>query len=301
MHPSSTSIFVWRLLANRIPVDAKLQWRKVELASKCRCCRYPGIETREHLFLQGEVATQVRSNIENWFPNLPRWNAANINLEKRIKFWHRWLCRSIKPHVSFIIPCLTLWVIWSERNGKIHRGTLFSAEIVMNQIRQHLQRLTTSGRPGKEQWRGCSIPKEISVSAWREKPSKRPRFVRWFLPDVGWIKINTMGKWCTAEAGAGCIIRDKDGNMIRCFASKSNATSHLEAELQAIGLGLDMVGTGSQRIWIEMGNSEAVDILMAKKHGAATLRHQVSEIRNRIKYFCTKVSFIQQEGNKVAS
>ena len=31
----SISIFIWRLLSNRRPIDTKLQWRKIELASKC--------------------------------------------------------------------------------------------------------------------------------------------------------------------------------------------------------------------------------------------------------------------------
>lgn len=71
----SVSIFIWRLLANRIPVDAKLQWRKVSLASKCRCCVKPNAETREHLFLRGEVATEVWERLATWFPMTNRRNA----------------------------------------------------------------------------------------------------------------------------------------------------------------------------------------------------------------------------------
>ncbi|KAL1535247.1 zeta-carotene isomerase [Salvia divinorum] len=57
---TSMSIFLWRLLSNRIPVDAKLQWRKIELASKCLCCpESPKIETLQHLFVNGLVASKV--------------------------------------------------------------------------------------------------------------------------------------------------------------------------------------------------------------------------------------------------
>ena len=55
----SMSIFLWRLIANRIPVDEKLQWRSISLASKCRCCRNPQTETRQHLFLNGEEVRKI--------------------------------------------------------------------------------------------------------------------------------------------------------------------------------------------------------------------------------------------------
>lgn len=47
------SVFLWRLLANRIPVHAKVQWRGVSHASKCRCCLVSGSETGLHLFVNG--------------------------------------------------------------------------------------------------------------------------------------------------------------------------------------------------------------------------------------------------------
>lgn len=57
---TSMSIFIWRLLSNRIPVDTKLQWRKIELASKCYCCPLqPGIESLQHLFVNGVGASKV--------------------------------------------------------------------------------------------------------------------------------------------------------------------------------------------------------------------------------------------------
>ncbi|KAG6423214.1 hypothetical protein SASPL_113603 [Salvia splendens] len=233
--------------------------------SKCRCCRAPSIETREHLFLYGEVAAQVWGAIEVWFPNLPRWNVANTDLEKRIKFWHHWLCRTDKPHASSIIPCLVLWAIWSERNGQIHRGALFTAESVLSQVTQHLQRLTTAGKLGKKQWGGCAIPETINTSAWREKARKQIKLVSWVPPDANWIKLNIDGQWSEAGSGAGGILRDEDANLFRCFKTNISATSPLDAELQAISLGLDMAGERGQRIWLEVGRSEIVDLLRAKK------------------------------------
>ncbi|XP_042005828.1 uncharacterized protein LOC121754533 [Salvia splendens] len=64
----SIAIFNWRLLSNRIPVDSKLQWRKIELASKCQCCsRRPNTESLQHLFIRGWGATCVWKEFNGWF------------------------------------------------------------------------------------------------------------------------------------------------------------------------------------------------------------------------------------------
>ncbi|XP_042000007.1 uncharacterized protein LOC121749508 [Salvia splendens] len=63
---TSISIFIWRLLSNRIPVDTKLQWRKMEMASKFQCCPHsPGIESLRHLFIQGSGTIRVQTFIQN--------------------------------------------------------------------------------------------------------------------------------------------------------------------------------------------------------------------------------------------
>lgn len=101
----SISIFIWRLLASR-----------------CRCCKSPDVETREHLFLQGEVATGVWEKVSAWFCKMPRWNVGVTDIETRIRFWHRRVSQTNDSHASMVTPCLVLWFIWSERNGNIHRG-----------------------------------------------------------------------------------------------------------------------------------------------------------------------------------
>ncbi|XP_042038346.1 uncharacterized protein LOC121784252 [Salvia splendens] len=59
---TSISIFIWRLLSNRIPVDTKLQWRKMELASKCEYCPHrPG---------SNQCMERIRSLVRRIFPPL---------------------------------------------------------------------------------------------------------------------------------------------------------------------------------------------------------------------------------------
>ncbi|KAH6762745.1 hypothetical protein C2S52_020178 [Perilla frutescens var. hirtella] len=53
------SIFLWHLMHGRIPVDVRLQSRRIHLASCCQCCVDPQIESIEHVFLWSESAKSV--------------------------------------------------------------------------------------------------------------------------------------------------------------------------------------------------------------------------------------------------
>ncbi|XP_042028241.1 uncharacterized protein LOC121775255 [Salvia splendens] len=119
-------------------------------------------------------------------------------------------------------------------------------------------------------------------------------------PDANWIKLNTAGFWRDTEAGAGGVIRDKEGNIIQGTMARITATSTLDAELQALVIGVDAAREHDIRIWIEMDNKEVVTLLNAKRFGAAALRHLVTAIRNRIKQVEVRITHIRSQGNRVA-
>ena len=45
------SVFLWRLLFGRLPVDEKLQGQGISLASRCYCYRFASAESFSHVFL----------------------------------------------------------------------------------------------------------------------------------------------------------------------------------------------------------------------------------------------------------
>ncbi|XP_042041287.1 uncharacterized protein LOC121786724 [Salvia splendens] len=56
----------WETIRYRF--DSKLQWRKIELASKCQCWpRRPNTESLQHLFIRGWGATCVWREFDGWF------------------------------------------------------------------------------------------------------------------------------------------------------------------------------------------------------------------------------------------
>ena len=84
----SMSIFVWRLLSNRVAVDTKLQWREIELASKCYCCPLqPGIESPQHLFVNGVGANSVWRYFDRWFPRALFPLRPEASIPARLEGW----------------------------------------------------------------------------------------------------------------------------------------------------------------------------------------------------------------------
>ena len=111
----SMSIFIWRLLSNRIPVDSKLQWRKIELASKCYCCpTRPRIETPQHLFVNGFGAANVWRAFDPWFPSMTDPLRHHDTSPDRLECWAKRTKQPEKTHLCKITPCVIMSFLWAS-------------------------------------------------------------------------------------------------------------------------------------------------------------------------------------------
>ncbi|OVA07782.1 Reverse transcriptase zinc-binding domain [Macleaya cordata] len=55
--PKKLSVFFWRALNKAVPVDVRIQRCAISLASGCVCCGQRHIESFDHLFMHGDIAT----------------------------------------------------------------------------------------------------------------------------------------------------------------------------------------------------------------------------------------------------
>ena len=149
-------------------MDAKIQWRGVSLASKCRCCISPKEETRLHLFVNGEAAIGVWSFFLKWFPKVPDFVREGHSIEGRLKWWQVHMASKQKHHICILIPCLILWYIWTERNGCVHREKKFKVERVCKRIEWQLRNLVLAGQIGPDQWGGCDPRVDFMVDQPRQ-------------------------------------------------------------------------------------------------------------------------------------
>ena len=161
----SISFFLWRLLANSIHVDTKLQWRGISLASKCRCCEKPSVESRLHPFVNGEAARRVWTHFARWFPQVPVFGEIGENIDLRLRWWQRHLGIWSRHHLCVLIPCLILWFIWTERNENVHREKAFEVENVIKRVNMQLRNLVLAKLIGSEQWRECCPRLDVMTDA----------------------------------------------------------------------------------------------------------------------------------------
>ncbi|KAL5836164.1 hypothetical protein ACOSQ4_015661 [Xanthoceras sorbifolium] len=89
-------------------------------------------------------------------------------------------------------------------------------------------------------------------------------FMAWEPPMAGWVKLNVDGSRDnqTGSIAAGGVARDLNSNWVRGFAMHLGAGNILEAELNAVLLGLDMVwDAGFRKVIVESDCLEVVTLI----------------------------------------
>ncbi|XP_042041284.1 uncharacterized protein LOC121786722 [Salvia splendens] len=201
---SSIAIFVWRLLSNRIPVDTKLQWRRMELASKCQCCPHrPGIKSLQHLFIQGDGERGVWREFDSWFEGSSPPLRINGTIKERLEVWARRIQQPGKEHLSRVMPYLILWFIWAERNRSRHQSAQFKPFNVVWQVQVFIRNSMANGIYKMKHWKGVRL--KITIPSHAEPRRTRPLAlaIKWYPPDDPWIKLNTDGAYMEASDKAG--------------------------------------------------------------------------------------------------
>ncbi|XP_047943058.1 uncharacterized protein LOC125189874 [Salvia hispanica] len=204
----SISMFMWCLLANRIPVDTKMQWRGISLASMCRCCVKPQVESRLHLFMNGDVARRVWQHFARWFPQIPPFVGMGENIE----------------------------FIWLERNENVYREKIFDAENVIRRVNSQLRNLVLAKVLGPDQWGGCFPQLDVMLGEVRRGCRRAVVRILWRPLDEGWLKLNVDEAFSHSlhRAGGGGVLRDWEGVILAAFSAGVEGNSGLEDEVAAL-------------------------------------------------------------------
>lgn len=91
--------------------------------------------------------------------------------------------------------------------------------------------------------------------------------IHWWLPNVGWVKINSDGAFCSSSGLATCggLICDHHGGRLGGFAKKVGRCGILKAELQDFCEGLKMAWEkGFRRVVIEFDSLCSINMISRK-------------------------------------
>ncbi|KAL0283419.1 UNVERIFIED_CONTAM: putative ribonuclease H protein [Sesamum radiatum] len=268
------SIFLWRLLNDKIPVDQKIQSKGIQLASKCTCCN--NIETLSHVFLDGPEISKV------WEFFARKLNVILPSTKNITLFFSYWRFSSIgKNHIRTILPMLILWFCWLERNDSKHRGLKFNSDRIIWKVHQFIQTIGRTKAASSVNWRGDSNLAYCMGFPTCVKRKTNLMTVKWYKPDRGWIKINTDGasKGNPGPAGAGGIARDEKGMPIFAFYEFIGEATNMYAEVYGLFKALQICQTENiHRLWIEVDAVNLIRLIKEPSKGHWSLQNMLSYI-----------------------
>ncbi|KAL0292122.1 UNVERIFIED_CONTAM: putative ribonuclease H protein [Sesamum radiatum] len=290
------SIFIWRLITNKIPVDEKLQEKGFQLASKCTCCDHT--ESLRHLFIDGTGISRVWEYFAKKLNmNLPRTD----NIVLLLNYWR--ISALGANHIRMILPMLILWFGWLERNDVKHRNKKFNPERIIWKVHQHIVTISKTKIAKGLNWKGDRhFAKSIGLDIGSSYKPKL-KIVKWTKPEAGWIKINTDGasKGNPGVAGAGGIARNEEGAVIFAFYETLGEANNSFAEVFGLFKALQICQTeGLPRVWIEVDANCIIHLIQKSATAHWSMKHMLTHIHLMLKRVEFKITHIYREGNRAA-
>ena len=112
--PRKLSFFMWRLQNGQLPLDDVLEKYHIHGPSKYHCCVLGQVETMEHVFSAGQLASATWVFFEN---SLGLSTSAAKVRSRRAAWWLRPVQGQALRRLIRNLRILLLWILWSERNS----------------------------------------------------------------------------------------------------------------------------------------------------------------------------------------
>lgn len=131
---------MWKLRSKAVPVDSAITKLKIPMVSRCSCCNDPNIESVDHLFANGELASTVLSFFASRL-NLSQFGNslnATISARKQSSNSHS----QIGLLKSIISSCIC-WEIWLHRNDRRFHEVALNPSRVISKVRRWILELSS--------------------------------------------------------------------------------------------------------------------------------------------------------------
>ncbi|XP_074559236.1 uncharacterized protein LOC141815220 [Curcuma longa] len=285
------SIFSWRYLLKRLPVDSILQARGVGLVSKCQHCG--SMESWEHLFFHCKVAKEVWEYFAGCF------KVDDFTIIEKWRVGETWLKQG---HIREACPFMILWFLWEARNDAKHREIKWSTQQIIGKTVQYMVFGVSAGIIKGIHWKGfLGAAKNLGIKVIQRRVHT-VQVVRWMKPAVGSYKLNSDGcsKGNPGLASYGFVIRDHNGQVLKARHGIIGVASNVIAELVAIRKGLELcVVQNYFPLWLESDSMTALYIIAATTCNWE-LRKLVLKIKKIINVYYVRCTHIYREANKAA-
>uniref|UniRef100_A0A2C9V942 Uncharacterized protein n=1 Tax=Manihot esculenta TaxID=3983 RepID=A0A2C9V942_MANES len=200
------------------------------------------------------------------------------------------ICSSVKFNNEdfswFSIFSIVCWFAWKQRNDLVFNGGLQEAWDILDTSFIWARHVAGVGH-----------------SRSKQSNNSRAIAVKWNLPPVNWIKLNTDGAWdsTTGIGKAGGVIRNSEGAWLAGYNRLVGVSSIHNAELWAIFDGLTLAwNMNFRRLVVDCDNARLVKLLKTVNEVAITssLLARIKELLNRD--WIVKFQYVFREANLVA-
>ncbi|XP_060200109.1 uncharacterized protein LOC132628341 [Lycium barbarum] len=276
--PFQISFFMWRLTKKELPFDDTLTRFRIQPDTRCICCRVDKKENLNHVFARSDLAIRAwrmasdplgisyrHSNVTEILKN--RWDRKPINVAR----------------------CTKKYDNKNTSNARIKQKLLFQIKITLGKIFSKMN----------EDWNWefvCDI-----VINYRTRISSK--LVQWECPEQYSFILNTGGSCYPSltRAGAGGIIRKRNGDMVMAFAKPLQFLTNNSSELQATLYGLKWCHFHNLSDFImQLDSLFVVQMIQGKGKVPWNFQKLIEEMKKIVNQRRVKVSHCYREANLVA-
>jgi hypothetical protein len=258
--PPSKSLFVWRLMHDKVPTDEHLLNRGCFLPSMCNfCCKH--IESSFHIFFQCDFAIQLWS----WLAKCLDLTLQFTSMEDMWKITElNWSPQCRVTITAAIINLINS--IWQVRNQARFDNIRINLNAAISRI---IASTSLSGNNTKKvasnSIRDFIILKKFNVNIHNPKVSIVKEIV-WHPPLLNCVKCNIDGasKGNPGLSSCGGIFRNNDADFLLGFAEPLGFASSYLAELQGALRAIEVAHQMNwKNLWIE---TDSVLVVLAFKN-----------------------------------
>jgi ribonuclease HI len=292
----SKSLFVWKLMHNKVPTDENLMLRGCALPSMCSLCNKQG-ESTFHIFFECEFAVKIWS----WFASCLNLVLQFTSIEDMWKIcdmdWSPQCKEVIRAAMVNLLNC-----IWMARNQArfINKGTNWRSAISFIIANTSLTGNNTKKRSSNS-IRDFSILKTFKVNIHHPNvPVIREIF--WHPPLLNWTKCNIDGACSQGLASCSGVFRNHEAEFMLCFAEPLGTCSPFQTELCAAMRAIELAHHYKwKNIWLESDSLLVVSTFTNRSVPVSwNLRNRWHNILILLNDLNCIVSHIHREGNTVA-
>ncbi|XP_071902637.1 uncharacterized protein [Coffea arabica] len=273
--PWKVSFFMLRLFLGRLPLADRLGKLGFQLSSKCFCCSSASVESIEHLFANGQIA----STVWNYFGGLCGFSCPGSFLRSRIVgWWFRLHDSETRRLIDRILPSVLCWHIWKARNKAMFEGVQMQSSAICKDIFSEIQSMVGIHFKQALQLQSfCHLYDRLNVSVGRTAY----KLVRWETKETRRFILNADGcsKGNPGVGGGRGVLRDSIGVPVFTFSAYLGQTTSLRAETWALLIGLQTCKhRGFENISVQSDSLLLVGIIQQRIPCPWEIRREVRQI-----------------------